>query len=471
MATYSAEVLADTPTVFLKMDEASGNLTDSSGNSHTATVTGSPTYHASGPGTGVPYGITIASGAYFSIGDHADLDLGNGPFTIEVWVKRGTSSDNGDVLGKADGSATAGYIVNMSSTDYARLEDGSTSAHVYPDSATYLNDTSWHHIVYTRASATNAKCYVDGVDRTDVGGAKTFTDNAQSFLVGRGYSAGSSYAGATIAAVAIYKSELSSGRVAAHYAAKDTAAASGYWAEVIADSPKVLYKLDDASGNAVDSSGNSHTATAVGSPTYAVAGPTSGIPSAIGFPSGAYFSLADHVDLDLGNGPFSIEGWFKRQDTTTGADLLGKADGSATSGYIVNMSSTDYLRLEDGSTSSHVYQTDPSTLDNTDWHYFCYTRASATNAKVYIDGTDVTSLGAAKTFTDNSTALLIGRGYASGSSFGGALAGIAIYKSELSSARVAAHYAARGDTGSPAASPTSTTHSLASLANLRSLTT
>lgn len=227
MATWWEEVLSDSPKLVLKMDEASGNLTDSSGFGHTATVTGSPTYQVAGPAAGIEYGITIATGSYFTVADHADLDLGNGPFTIEFWYKRGSTSDNGAILGKADGTATAGYIVSQSATDFLRLEDGSTSSHVFNALAATTDTTNWLYAVFTRANATNAKLYINATDVTDIGGAKTFTDNNQALLIGRGYSTGGSYDGVTIASPVIYKSELSSARIAAHYAARDTVGGGG----------------------------------------------------------------------------------------------------------------------------------------------------------------------------------------------------------------------------------------------------
>lgn len=474
MSDWATECLSDAPVLLLKMDEASGNLTDHSGHGHGATVTGSPTYAVASGLAGVTGGITFASGQFFTVADHSDLDLGDGPLTVEVWYKRGTTSDSGDLLGKADGSATAGYIVNQSSTDFLRWENGATSSNAFPNSGTFLDNTTIHHAVFTKLAGAFAKVYIDGSDVSDTGNALTFIDNAQDLLIGKGYSAGSTYAGLTLYGVAIYKGvALSGSRVTAHYAGRLTAptTSSTYWDVVLADSPKVLLKLDEASGNAADSSGNAHHATANGSPLYRVAGPTSSIPWAITYPSGAYHSIADTADIDLGDGPFTIEGWMRRPTPSANGDILGKADGTATAGYIVNMSATDFLRLEDGSTSSHVYNADPVTLDDAAWHHFAFTRASATNAKLYIDAVDVTSLGGAKTFADNAQALLIGRGFSTGSSSGMTLAGITIYKSELSSARIAAHYAARDseDVTPPASTPSVGFRTLRTFATLRTL--
>lgn len=227
MADWATEALALSPKILLKMDEASGNLTDSSGLGHGATVTGSPTYSVSSGLAGLLGGITIASGSYFSVADHADLDLGNGPFSVELWYKRGTDADSGTILSKADASTTPGYIVQQASTDFIRLEDGSTSAHLTQASAATLNNATIHHVVFTRPSGANGKLYIDASDVTNVAGAKTFSDNNLALLIGRRTVADSSYAGVTLHGIAIYKSELSGANVTTLYGARNTAPSSG----------------------------------------------------------------------------------------------------------------------------------------------------------------------------------------------------------------------------------------------------
>lgn len=222
MADWRTEALALSPTVLYDFTEASGNLSDEVAGK-TATITGSPTYGVSSGLAGLLGGVTIQSGSYFSVADHADLDLGNGPFSIEVWFKRGTDSDSGTILAKADASTTPGYIVQMASTDFVRLEDGSTSSHLTQASAATMNNTTLHHVVFTRPSASNGKCYIDGTDVTNVAGAKTFSDNANDLLIGRRTVGGSSYAGVTIHGLAIYKSELSGANVSTLYGSRNTA--------------------------------------------------------------------------------------------------------------------------------------------------------------------------------------------------------------------------------------------------------
>jgi len=312
--SYWDEVLADSPTVLLKMDEASGSLVDTqTGNN--ATVSGAAmTYRSTGPhATGIPYAVTFASGTLATVADSTDLDLGDGPFSIEFWLKR-TSSVGAD--------------------DY------------------------------------------------------------------------------------------------------ETA--------VLADSPTVLFPMDESSGNLTDVVG-SKTGTASGSPTYGVAGPMASH-TAIAFSGDDYFSVADHADLDLGNGPFSIEFWLRRSSITVGSYIFGKTNASfATPGYAVelrNGATFDDVRLQDGSTSSHCYNS-AAEIDDTDWHHIVYTRALATTAIMYVDGSSVGVSTNAKTFSDNNLALVIGALYAGGSAYTGELAYLAFYKSVLTPTRVAAHYAAR----------------------------
>ena len=68
----------------------------------------------------------------------------------------------------------------------------------------------------------------------------------------------------------------------------------------------------------------------------------------------------------------------------------------------------------------------------------------ASGSRIYRDGVDVTSVGAAVTFTSSSAPLRLGAygNLPSGSFFGGSLDEVALYSKVLSPAQVAAHYAA-----------------------------
>ncbi len=215
-----------------------------------------------------------------------------------------------------------------------------------------------------------------------------------------------------------------------------------FWTEVLADSPKVAFKFDEVSGNLTDYSGLSHTGTASGTLTYGASGPNGTLTRAVDFGGGG-FSVADHADVDLGDGPFSIMILYKRRSASASGYLCGKTSAAlATSGYVVQVvqGGTDSLRLEDGSTSTHVFNNSLS-VDDTNWHLVHYTHeAVGHTGKFYLDGTADTN-NSSKTFTDNNFALYIGDLYAGrGNQFDGFMAGFAVWKSELTAARVTAHY-------------------------------
>lgn len=224
-----------------------------------------------------------------------------------------------------------------------------------------------------------------------------------------------------------------------------------YWAECLADTPTLLFKMDEASGNLVDSSGSGYSGVASGTGlTYRATGPdATGVPYGITMNGTGYFSVTDSgTGLDLGDGPFTIEFWMKRNDLTTTRYICGKADNSTAPGYGVEMrnGSFDTMRLVQGAGSTNINSTSATDYwSTTNWYHVALTRGASASGTVYIDGSAATTSTSAVTFSDNNLALLIGRFTASVGAFDGSIAGFALYKSSLSGARIAAHYAARSN--------------------------
>ncbi len=210
--TYVQQVTADSPTAWWKLDEASGNVADSSGNSQTLAPQGSaPTYHVAGPGTGAgtTFGCSFvaASSQAFTKGSAAPLFLAD-VMTIEVWYKR--SATQGATQGFIDKGASYGF--GMASDNTIQFSGG---GQVLATSSGTLTDTaSWHHIVVTKNGSTR-KVYLDGVDVTSLGTNATLADGGSDLFLGwrGGYQTGS------LSNVAMYTTALSAARVSAHFAA------------------------------------------------------------------------------------------------------------------------------------------------------------------------------------------------------------------------------------------------------------
>jgi hypothetical protein len=144
-----------------------------------------------------------------SVPDSSTLDLGNGPFTLEAWVKRNVSAA-GTILGK--GSQTYLLKFNVDVIDFRQSGVGRICV-----STTSIVDLGvWHHVVVTRgaAGATN-NIYIDGADVTGSITSRTLTDNSSA--LGIGTDSGVIPLRGDLDEVAIYNVVLTPTQVLNHY--------------------------------------------------------------------------------------------------------------------------------------------------------------------------------------------------------------------------------------------------------------
>lgn len=221
---YEDELYADGAVFVVPLEEASGTVYDIVA-SKAGTVTGSPTYGATGPITGktaIDFG-NVAH--YITYADHADLDLGDYPFTIEFWYARDDDTGGNQVI---INKQTNAYAVNINSTD--QLQYGKAGvAGIHKTSETVAANSVWHHYAIVRDGNDSATIYIDGVGVSTVGSDSPFAtlaDNALALEIGR--ESGQQSAGGKLAYVAFYKTALSGARVLAHYNASITAAWPAY---------------------------------------------------------------------------------------------------------------------------------------------------------------------------------------------------------------------------------------------------
>lgn len=213
--SYASEVAADTPAAFYRMQEASGNIQDSSGNAQHATSTGgagSVTYSQAGAiaSDGASKSI-LFNDFHFEVPDSATLDLGDS-LTIECWLKFSSApTAQKYILTKQ----TNGYEIRHSATGAQSFHKSDVSDIVTAATVT-PNDGAFHHLVLTKNGAT-VKQYLDAVDVTGVVTNDTIVDNASVLRIG-GFVDGSRMVG-YLSEVALYTTELTAARVAAHYSA------------------------------------------------------------------------------------------------------------------------------------------------------------------------------------------------------------------------------------------------------------
>jgi hypothetical protein len=209
---------------------------------------------------------------------------------------------------------------------------------------------------------------------------------------------------------------------------------------VTADAPVAWYRMGEPSGAALDQTSGT-SGTVIGGVTRDVAGPIGASDDgAMDFNgTSGYVSVPHQPKLSLGNGPWSIELWARR-DSTGGAyrSLIDK--GQNTPSLYFDIASNRFI-LERSNVANIVRESGSTT--DAGWHHWVVTRSTnGTTTRIYKDGVDVTTSLGAQTFSNTTSNLFIGAFVASGPRFffDGAIDEVAIYNTELSSARVSAHY-------------------------------
>jgi hypothetical protein len=168
------EIAADSPRGWWKLDEASGNFADSSGNGYTLTITGAPIaqyqFRALDPRFPTRKTVAVNNGGEFNYAVSATklgLTAPVTTFTVEVW---GAFTSAGFIAGLgADGeTSTANFAMQLAVGSGGGLgtfwEYGSgTNAPATPSFIGGGLDGTLHHFVQTKDAATRqVKQYIDG---------------------------------------------------------------------------------------------------------------------------------------------------------------------------------------------------------------------------------------------------------------------------------------------------------------------
>lgn len=221
--TYSGEVTADAPLAWWRHGEASGTtMTDSSGNSHPGTYTGSPTLGTTGLAGG-DTAMTVNGTTQFGQVAHASW-MNVSSITVEsvckptsvsgvrtMVARRSTSSTNQLSCAwglRTNGTAAEFFIITALGTTIV------TGTSVLATGVTYVIAGSYDPTTGV------AKVYVNGtLDATvTITPGTALATPTSDIHVGRGYNSGEFFAG-VIDETSIYSSVLSDDRIFAHAAA------------------------------------------------------------------------------------------------------------------------------------------------------------------------------------------------------------------------------------------------------------
>ena len=173
---------------------------DGSTNDHAITVNGNTSTRAFSPYDNKKYSASShggsvyldGSGDYLSVADHTSLDLGTGDFTLEAWIRMGSTSGNQIIFERYtsgnNGSFQLYYRGTGNSLTFWTQADGVIAQD--PSSSTIKANT-WHHVVAARESGT-VKLYVDGSQVASASCTTNF-DSTLSLTVGAQATTGTNY--------------------------------------------------------------------------------------------------------------------------------------------------------------------------------------------------------------------------------------------------------------------------------------
>jgi len=174
------------------------------------------------------------------------------------------------------------------------------------------------------------------------------------------------------------------------------------------------WKLDEASGNALDSLG-SNTLTDTNTVTSAT-GLVYSTARSFASASSEYLNIADNAALSTGDIDFWFSGWFylNSSPNTSGYDILGKWDVASNSEYFLELyTATSQVHFRWGVSSNGTSATGDldniETVANTTWHFFACWHDSVANQTGYRLNSQTRTLSYSAGVRDGTSAFTIGR--------------------------------------------------------------
>jgi hypothetical protein len=151
------------------------------------------------------------SDSYVGVPNYVALDVADGPFSIEFWVKRNAATGVQPIIDRGPGSYQIMFSGSTSKMSLYRNGGGSIAA----ESTAMTDTTTWHHYVVTKAGST-VKIYRDGVDVTGPVTNLTLTNSSTNLWFGR-WNDGTTFGNIQLDEVAVYAKVLTAQQVQAHH--------------------------------------------------------------------------------------------------------------------------------------------------------------------------------------------------------------------------------------------------------------
>jgi len=220
-SNYSATVLASGPVGYWRLGDTGAQAADAGPNALHGSYVGAPTRGVPGAlagdtNTAVDFPAVTAA---VTVPDNTLLDLGDGPFSYELWFALDENLGTVDQMLLNRGTGAPNVALD-GATRRLQLTKGGFGA-LFTGSTVIPINSAWHHLVITRsaAGAGNTQIYLDGVAETVTAAspATTYANNSEVLTFGRKNVGPVERWGGKLDEIAIYRRVLSASEVTSHY--------------------------------------------------------------------------------------------------------------------------------------------------------------------------------------------------------------------------------------------------------------
>ena len=388
---------------------------DSSTNNFSITRNGDTTQGSFNPYTPSGYwsGFFDGTGDWLSVPDNAAFTLGSGDFTVEAWVYNGGTGVRQIICGQIDSAGTIPSLsVYLEKTAANKLLGavGSGSTLYAATSTADLPLNQWVHVAFVRNGNTGT-LYINGSsDGTVSLTGVTVNDSTNTFSIGRLGEFNSLFFPGYISNFRLVKGT-------AVYTANFTPSTTPLTA--ITNTALLCLqdnRFIDRSTNAFAITRNGDTSISKFAPFNPPASYSTASYGGSGYfdGTGDYLSIADSAAIRFGTGTFTIQGWVYRG--AAGATHTIAAKGGASTGWVLQITSTNVLRFTDTTTNIDTTTTIPAST----WAHVAVVRTGtgANGLKLYINAVE-SATGTSSTDFSQTNALNIGADRSNANAFNG----------------------------------------------------
>ncbi|MCR4305802.1 MAG: LamG domain-containing protein, partial [Candidatus Daviesbacteria bacterium] len=383
------------PVGYWKFDDAQGlTAQDSSSSNNDGTLSGTtkPTWQTENQCVAGQCLYFDGSTSSVNVAHNASLEVGTSAITTEAWIKTTSKMADGgyqSIIGKGDGAVSPykGYYLRLYDSDdtagispklsFFKRADSGTSWTKWNTTNTEIAVNQWYHVAAVDSGDGTVKFYVNGSLIQTVTGTNRNGNSGSPLTIGD-ISGGTQAFPGFIDEPKVYPYARTAAQIKTDYnAGKANAATHSGTSAALGSNPSAwisdglvgYWKMDEASGNLTDSSGNSNTGTING--TTVTAGKFGNSRSFDG--NQDYATVGDQASLEPTN--LTISYWAKTNDYT--ANL----NGGISKGYLFGGGNEVSYTLEFDAGITYGYFASSNTktgivstnIGDNNWHLWTYT--------------------------------------------------------------------------------------------------